>query len=351
MEVEEIDDWEQSGDEGEELYEHHKFQADRGQKPLRLDKFLQNLMEKTSRSRIQAAARAGSIRVNGKPEKPNYKVRAGDSISIVLAHPPREYDISPEPMELEILYEDRDVLVINKPAGLVVHPGVGNHSGTLVNGLMHHIRQLPAGSAADRPGLVHRLDKDTSGVMVIALNEVAMTHISLQFFERTTDRQYVALVWGDLKEDGGTIEGHIGRHPKERKCQAVFPDGSEGKPAVTHYQVLERFGYTTLVACKLETGRTHQIRVHFQHIGHPLFGDPRYGGDQVLKGTTFTKYKQFIQNCFEILGPRQALHARSLGFTHPATGERLYFETPVPMDFQEVLEKWRRYASAGLPKQ
>lgn len=346
MVEEELDDIDNGG-EGDELYEHHRFTADRGQNPLRLDKFLHNLMEKTSRNRIQNAAKAGSIHVNGKSEKSNYKIKPGDVVTIVMAHPPREIELIPEPIDLEILYEDRDVLVLNKQPGLVVHPGHGNYRGTLVNGLMHHISQLPKGSASDRPGLVHRLDKDTSGVMVIALNEVAMTHISLQFFQRTTDREYVALVWGDVAEEEGTVVGNIGRHPKERKCMAVFEDGSEGKHAVTHYRVLERFGYTTLVACKLETGRTHQIRVHMKHIGHPLFGDVRYGGDHVLKGTTFTKYRQFVQNCFDLLGPRQALHARSLGFNHPGNGKRMYFESPLPADFEEVLTKWRRYVGSA----
>lgn len=329
----------------EELYEHHRFVADKGQKPYRVDKFLFNFLENTSRNKIQQAARAGNILVNNGSVKPNYKVKPGDVVQVVLSFPPREIEIIPEDIPLEILYRDDHVVVLNKQPGMVVHPGYGNYTGTLVNALTFLFDNLPAGSQQDRPGLVHRLDKNTSGVMVVAANEFAMAHLAKQFFDRTTDRQYIALVWGDVKEDSGTIEGNIGRSLKDRKVQEVFPEGNYGKHAVTHYEVLERFGYVTLVACKLETGRTHQIRVHFKHIGHPLFNDHEYGGDKILKGTKFNKYKQFIDNCFEIC-PRQALHARSLGFTHPKTGERMRFETDIPEDMQNVIDKFRTYVQS-----
>lgn len=334
-------------DDEEELFEHFRFVADKGQKPLRVDKFLMNFVENTSRNKIQNAAAAGSIQINGKPVKSNGKVKGGDVVTVVMSHPPREIELRAENIPLEIVYEDRDVAVVNKDAGMVVHPGYGNYTGTLVNALVHHFENLPERNGDDRPGLVHRLDKNTSGIMVIAKNELAMTKLAKQFFDRTTERRYHALVWGDFEEEEGVIEGHIGRSLKNRKVMDVFPDGEFGKHAVTRWKVLERFGYVTLVECKLETGRTHQIRAHFQHIGHPLFNDEVYGGDRILKGTTFTKYKQFVQNCFNVC-PRHALHAKSLGFTHPSSGEFLRFDSELPSDMTELLEKWRNYAKHSM---
>ncbi len=329
-----------------ELYEHHRFVVDRGQEPVRIDKYLVNRLMQTSRTRIQSAAQAGNILVNEQTVKPNYRIKPGEVISIILPHPPRETEILPEDIPLNIIYEDEDVLVINKAAGMVVHPGVGNYSGTLINALYHHFRDQPFFQSGPdeqgRPGLVHRLDKDTSGILVIAKNELALNRLAKQFFDRTTQRRYLALVWGDLKEESGSIEGFIGRDIRDRTRMRVYPDASQGKPALTHYRVLERLGYVNFVECRLETGRTHQIRVHFRHIGHPLFNDATYGGDQILKGTTFSKYKQFVQNCFAIL-PRQALHAQSLGFVHPASGKEMYFESALPEDMALVIEKWRRY--------
>lgn len=336
----------ESGDQ--ELYEHHRWVADRGQELLRIDKFLMNRIQHASRNRIQNAAKAGNILVNGKEVKQNYRVKPGDEISLVLPHPPRDRTIAPENIPLEILFEDDEVLVINKQAGLVVHPGVGNYTGTLVNALMYHFSTLPdmGSEHGPRPGLVHRLDKDTSGVMVIAKTEFAMSHLARQFFQRTSDRRYTALVWGDLPNDHGTITGNIGRSLRDRKVMDVFPpDNDHSKHAVTHYTVLERFGYVTLVECKLETGRTHQIRVHFKHIGHPLFNDPWYGGNAIVKGTTFTKYRQFVENCFDLL-PRQALHARTLAFTHPTSGAWMSFESPLPNDMLSVIARWRTYVAA-----
>lgn len=327
----------------QEWYEHFVFTADKGQSPLRVDKFLMNFMEGTTRNKIQQAADNGQVWANGLPVKSNYKVKAGDEIKVVLAEAPRLIDIVAEDIPINIVYEDDAVVVINKEAGMVVHPGHGNYKGTLVNALKFHFDNLPSMSAElERPGLVHRIDKDTSGLLVIAKTEQAMQSLSAQFKARTTDRLYDALVWGSLAEDKGTIEGHIGRHLKDRMQMAVFEDGSQGKPAITHYKVTERFSYVTLVECKLETGRTHQIRAHFKHIGHPLFNDERYGGNQILKGTTFTKYKQFIENCFKTC-PRQALHAKTLGFDHPVTGERMFFAADMPSDFENLLEKWRIY--------
>ncbi len=328
--------------ENDDLYEHHKFVVSDGQEPLRIDKFLMNFIEDTTRSKIQQTIKAGNVLVNETPIKANYKVKPKDIIKVVLSYPTYENLLVAEDIPLDIVYEDDDVIVVNKPAGMVVHPGHGNYSGTLVNGLIHHIENLPKNSN-ERPGLVHRIDKDTSGLLVVAKTEFAMAHLSKQFFDRTTERLYYALVWGDIKEDEGTIEGNIGRSLKNRLQMAVFPNGEFGKRAVTHYKVLERFGYVTLVQCKLETGRTHQIRVHFKHIGHTLFNDERYGGDAILKGTTFTKYKQFVDNCFKVL-PRQALHAKTLGFTHPTTGEFLRFNSEIPEDMLNCFEKWRTYA-------
>jgi 23S rRNA pseudouridine1911/1915/1917 synthase len=325
----------------EEGFEHYKFTASIGQEPLRVDKFLMNFIENATRNKIQQAAKSGHVLVNDTIVKSNYKVKANDIVKVVFAHPPHESPLIPEDIPLDIVYEDNDIILINKPAGLVVHPGHGNYTGTLVNGLLHHIENLPTNSN-ERPGLVHRIDKDTSGLLVIAKSELAMASLSRQFFDRTTERLYYALIWGNLEQDQGTIQGHVGRSLKNRLQMDVFPDGEFGKHAVTHYKVLERFLYVTLVQCKLETGRTHQIRAHFKHIGHPLFNDERYGGNQILKGTTFTKYKQFVQNCFKVI-PRQALHAKTLGFTHPTTNEFMNFNSELPDDFKEVIEKWRSY--------
>lgn len=327
--------------ENDELHEHYRFTASEGQVPLRVDKFLMNFIENATRNKIQQAAKAGNILVNDTPVKSNYKVKPTDVVRVVLAHPPHENLLVAEDIPLNIVYEDDEVIVVNKPAGMVVHPGHGNYSGTLVNGLIHHIENLPTNSN-ERPGLVHRIDKDTSGLLVIAKTEYAMAHLSKQFFDRTTERLYYALVWGYLEEDSGTIEGHIGRSFKNRLQMDVFPDGEYGKSAITHFKVIERLTYVTLVQCKLETGRTHQIRAHFKHIGHTLFNDERYGGDGILKGTSFTKYKQFVDNCFKVL-PRQALHAKTLGFTHPKTGEFMKFDSAIPEDIEACLEKWRTY--------
>lgn len=328
----------------QELYEHHRFEVDKGQALLRIDKFLMNRLEHASRNKIQNAAEAGCILVNGKAVKSNYKVKPFDIISIVMARPPRDTEIYPENIPLNIFYEDEEVVVVNKPPGMVVHPAFGNFTGTLVNALVYHFQNLPTTrNGVSRPGLVHRIDKNTSGLLVIAKTEIAMTSLAKEFFDHTIERKYMALVWGDLKEDTGTITGHIGRSLRDRKVMDVFENGEYGKHAITHYKVLERFNYVTLVECKLETGRTHQIRAHFQHIGHPLFNDETYGGDKILKGTTFSKYKQFIENCFEIL-PRQALHAKSLGFIHPINKTRIFFDSELPEDFKAVLEKWRQYA-------
>lgn len=328
----------------EELYEHHRFEASKGQSALRVDKFLMNMIENTTRNKIQQAAENGSILVNDVAVKSNYKVKAGDVVRLVLAHPTYEQLLTPENIPLDIVYEDDQLLVINKPAGMVVHPGHGNYSGTLVNALAYHFENLPMNSS-ERPGLVHRIDKDTTGLLVVAKTEQAMAYLTKQFAEKTSEREYVALVWGNIEEDEGTVEGNIGRHDTNRMRMAVHESDEKGKHAVTHYKVLERFGYVTLVSCQLETGRTHQIRVHMKHIGHTLFNDERYGGDSILKGTTFTKYKQFVDNCFKVL-PRQALHAKTLGFEHPITKEFLRFDTPIPQDLQECIEKWRVYSKA-----
>ncbi|HCU20828.1 MAG TPA: RNA pseudouridine synthase [Bacteroidales bacterium] len=329
----------------QELFEHHRFVVDPGQSLLRIDKYLSYRLESTSRTRIQNAANAGNILVNNTPVKPNYKVKPGDIVQIVLPNPPREIELIPENIPINIVYEDDDVLVVNKKPGMVVHPAYGNYTGTLVNALMYHFRDLPLFSSGEaRPGLVHRIDKNTSGILVIAKNELSLNRLSRQFFDRITDRKYQALVWGTPDPPEGTITGNVGRNLKNRKIMQVFEDGSEGKPAITHYRILENLGYISLVECKLETGRTHQIRVHFSHIKHPLFNDEEYGGEQILKGTTFTKYQQFIRNCFKIL-PRQALHAKSLAFDHPVTGKRLSFESELPDDMVQVIDKWRKYTS------
>jgi 23S rRNA pseudouridine1911/1915/1917 synthase len=326
------------------LHEHYSFEASKGQEPLRVDKFLMNFIENATRNKIQAAAKEGNIWVNQKPVKSNYKVKAGDKVQVMFEHPPYENLLVPEDIPLNIVYEDEVLLVVNKPAGMVVHPGHGNYSGTLVNALLYHFKDLPLNSDS-RPGLVHRIDKDTSGLLVVAKTAEAMTHLSRQFFDKTSTREYIALAWGVFSEASGTIEGHIGRSLKNRLQMDVFEDESFGKPAITHYKVLEDLRYVSLIQCQLETGRTHQIRAHMKHIGHPLFNDGRYGGDKILKGTTFTKYKQFVDNCFKLL-PRQALHAKTLGFEHPITKKVLTFNTDLPEDFTACLEKWRAYVGA-----
>ena len=331
--------------EEQDLFEHLRVVVDKGQSLIRIDKFLMLRVENASRNRIQNAIEAGNVLVNEKQVKSSYKVKPGDVISIVLPHPPRDTEVYPEDIPIDIIYEDNDVLVVNKPAGMVVHPGYNNYNGTLVNALVFHFQQLPQLPGNDgRPGLVHRIDKDTSGLLLISRNEFAMTYLAKQFFDHTIARKYIALVWGDLAEDG-TVTGYIGRSLRDRKIMDIYDDESKGKWSVTHYKVLERFNYVTLIECQLETGRTHQIRAHMQHIGHPLFSDSSYGGDKIIKGTVFSKYKQFVENCFEIM-PRQALHARSLGFEHPVTKHRMYFESDLPADFQAVLEKWRNYVSS-----
>jgi len=337
---EEIDDT----DGNDDLYEHYRFKADKGQGALRVDKYLMNLIEKATRNKIQKAATAGNIHVNGLPVKSNYKVKGNDVVTVLFEHPPYEFLLVPENIPIDIVYEDDAVLVVNKAAGMVVHPGHGNYSGTLINALTYHFENLPNNSS-NRPGLVHRIDKDTSGLLVVAKTEEAMTHLAKQFFDKSTEREYVALVWGNVEEEEGTIEGNIGRHPKNRLQNTVYENDDEekGKPAVTHYKVLERLSYVTLVSCRLETGRTHQIRVHMKYIGHTLFNDERYGGEKILKGTTFSKYKHFVENCFKVL-PRQALHARTLGFVHPVTNEFMRFECPIPEDMEACLDKWRNYS-------
>ncbi|MDR1023274.1 MAG: RluA family pseudouridine synthase [Prevotellaceae bacterium] len=328
------------------MYEHFSFTADRGQAVVRIDKFLTNRMEHVSRSRVQSAAAAGNIWANGKPVKSNYKVKPLDAISVVLPYPPRVVEVIPENIPLDILYEDDDLIVLNKAAGMVVHPGHGNFSGTLVNALTYHLQDLPMFKTGDvRAGLVHRIDKNTSGILVAAKSDAAHNRLARQFFEHTIERLYVALAWGTPSPPEGTITGNIGRSVRNRIKMQVFPDGEQGKHAVTRYRVVENFGYISLLECKLETGRTHQIRAHMEYIGHPLFNDERYGGSEILRGTTFTKYRQFVRNCFDIL-PRHALHAKVLGFVHPATGNPMRFETPLPQDMSTVVEKWRRY-SAG----
>ena len=380
MNEDELDDLTENGEE-QELFEHFRIVADKGQMLLRIDKFLMDRIRNATRTKIQQAAEQGHILVNDKPVKSNYKVKPHDVIVVMFSHPPREIELVPQDIPLDIVYEDDSIIIINKAPGMVVHPGFGNYKDTLVNALVYHFQNLPVsrsgatlqkelkdGQANEpaslnknnqplthlpvlRPGLVHRIDKNTSGIMVIAKTDLAMTRLAKTFFDRDLDRLYIALVWGDFKEDSGTVVGNIGRHLRDRMLMDVFPEGSEhGKHAVTHYKVLERFGYVTLIQCKLETGRTHQIRVHMQHIGHPLFNDERYGGDRILKGTTFAKYKQFVENCFQIM-PRHALHAKSLGFRHPITGEYLHFDSELPADMQAVITKWRAYANANKSEQ
>jgi len=335
----------EENEQQEDLFEHHNLIADVGQEAIRIDKFLMKRLPNVSRNRLQTIAKAGTLFVNGKSVKSNYKVRPKDEISVVLPYPVREIKLIPEDIPIEVLYEDDQMIMVNKPANMIVHPGFGNYSGTLLNGLVYHFDSLPKkDDYFGRPGLVHRLDKHTTGILVVAKTEVALTHLAKQFHDRTSERVYYALVWGDLTENEGTITGPIGRSKKNRKVFQVYDEDEEyGKHAVTHYKVVERFGYVTLVECKLETGRTHQIRVHFKHIGHPLFHDLEYGGDRILKGTTFTKYQQFINNCFKLL-PGQALHAKTLGVEHPITGERVYYESELPEGFLRLLAKWRVYS-------
>jgi 23S rRNA pseudouridine1911/1915/1917 synthase len=331
--------------EESDMYEHFSFAADKGQAVVRVDKFLTNRLEHVSRNRVQNAAAAGNILANGTPVKSNYKVKPLDVVSVVLPYPPRVVEIIPENIPLDILYEDDDLIVLSKAAGMVVHPGHGNFSGTLVNALACHLQDLPLFKTGSvRAGLVHRIDKNTSGVMVVAKNDIAHNRLAKQFFDHTIERLYVALAWGTPDPPEGTITGNIGRNIRDRIKMQVFPDGEQGKHAVTHYRVTENFGYVSLLECRLETGRTHQIRTHMEYIGHPLFNDERYGGSAILKGTTFTKYRQFVQNCFEAL-PRHALHAKVLGFAHPSTGEAMRFETPLPQDMATVVERWRKYGN------
>ncbi len=329
-----------------ERYEHYRFTADPGQTLIRVDKFLTDRITGASRSRVQQSADAGNVEVNGEPQKSSYKVKPGDVVTVMMSYPPKDTSIIPEDIPLDIVYEDNELLVVNKPAGMVVHPGHGNFQGTLLNALAWHFgERKPFEAGDDRLGLVHRIDKDTSGLLVIAKTPRSKADLSAQFFNKTTSRLYNALVWG-VPDAEGVIVGDIGRDPKDRLAMAVFPEGSEqGKHAVTHYRVLESFNYVSLVECRLETGRTHQIRAHFKHIGHPLFADERYGGDKILRGTTFAKYKQFVDNCFKIC-PRQALHARTLGFTHPVTREQMSFSSPLPQDMEALIEKWREYSKS-----
>lgn len=335
-------------EESEELYERLSITIAKKQEPIRIDKFLMNRIEGATRNKIQQGIEAGRVLVNDKPIKSNYKIRPDDVIVIYQSHLPETNEIIPEDLPIRIEYEDDDILVINKEPGMVVHPGSGNPAGTLVNAVAFHLKQQNPDineEELNRFGLVHRIDKNTSGLLVLAKTPAAMTHLAKQFFDHTVHRRYVALVWGDFEEDSGTITGHVGRHLRFRKQFDVYPDGDHGKEAITHYKVLERFHYVTLVECRLETGRTHQIRVHMQHIGHSLFNDDFYGGDRIVKGTVFTKYKQFVDNCFEIC-PRQALHAQQLGFIHPRTGMEMRFESPLPDDMEKIIEKWRRYSSS-----
>ena len=341
--MQEEDIIEEEEEQQEDLYEHFSLVVDKGQESLRIDKFLVDRIRNASRNRLQAAMRAECVLVNGKPIKPNYKVKPLDAISIVLPHPPRDKELKGENIPLNIVFEDDHLLIINKPAGMVVHPGYNNYTGTLVNALVYHFDNLPTASGERRPGLVHRIDKDTTGLLVIAKDEYTLTHLAKQFFDHTVDRRYTALAWGNFPNDSGTITGNLARSQKDRRVMQVYKDEETGKHAITNYTVLEKFNYTTLIECKLETGRTHQIRIHMQSIGHPLFNDFSYGGDRIITGPSFTKYKQFIENCFTIC-PRQALHARTLSFVHPHTKEQVSFEAPLPEDMQKLIDKWREYS-------
>jgi 23S rRNA pseudouridine1911/1915/1917 synthase len=334
-------------DNSDELYERFSFKTDKGQDPLRIDKFLVNRIERATRNKLQQAIKAGMVLVNGKEIKPNYLIRPLDEIIVYSDMSPEETDVVPEKMDLNIVYEDNDLMMINKPAGMVVHPGSGNYTGTLLNGVawyLHEQNPQLTEETLPRFGLVHRIDKNTSGLLVLAKNDVAMRQLAKQFFDHSVTRQYLALVWGDVVEDEGTIIAHVGRHLRHRKLFEAYPEGDHGKEAITHYKVVERFGYVTLVQCVLETGRTHQIRVHMKYLGHPLFNDDFYGGDKIVKGTVYAKYKQFVDNCFDIC-KRQALHAKTLGFIHPTTGQEMFFESELADDIRLVIEKWRKYTS------
>ncbi len=329
----------------DDLYERFQFTADKGQEPYRIDKFLMNRIEGATRNKLQRAINAGLVLVNGKEVKQNYKIKAYDSIIVYSDASPESTDVVPEKMDLNIVYEDDHLMVIYKPAGMVVHPGSGNYSGTLLNGVAWYLQNKIPGVTEEtlpRFGLVHRIDKNTSGLLVLAKSDVAMRHLAKQFFDHTVKRKYVALAWGDFENESGTVIAHVGRHLRQRKLFEAYPEGDHGKEAITHYRVLERFNYVTLVECVLETGRTHQIRVHMKYIGHPLFNDDFYGGDRIVKGTVYASYKQFVDNCFALC-PRQALHAKTLGFIHPATGEEMHFDTEIPPDIAQVIEKWRNY--------
>ena len=326
----------------DELYEHFSFKVDKGQEPLRIDKFLMNRIENASRNKIQIAAKNGFIYANDNPVKQNYKVKPGDEVKVMFTHPPYENLLEPEKIDFEIIYEDKDVLVVNKPPNLVVHPGHGNYTGTLLNGILYHVNELPENSTG-RPGLVHRIDKDTSGLLVVAKTEIAMRNLSEQFFLKQTERKYIALTWGSFNDNKGTVDNYLSRDKKNRMIMSVTEDENYGKRAITHYKVLQDFNYVSLIECQLETGRTHQIRAHMKYLGNPIFNDERYGGNKIIKGTIFTKYKQFVENCFKIL-PRQALHAQSLGFNHPRTNKQMKFESQLPEDISLCLEKWKNYS-------
>lgn len=348
MQADETFDETTAPESGDELYQRFQFTVDKGQEPLRIDKFLMNRIEGGTRNKLQRAINNGFVLVNEKEVKQNYKIKAGDFIVVYSDTSPESTDVVPESLPLNIVYEDEAVLVINKPAGMVVHPGSGNYSGTLLNGVAYYLQQKNATVSEEtlpRFGLVHRIDKNTSGLLVLAKTEKAMRHLAKQFFDHTVQREYRALVWGDFETGGGTVKAHVGRNLRFRKLFEAYPEGDHGKDATTHYTVLERFNYVTLIRCVLETGRTHQIRVHMKYLGHPLFNDDTYGGDKIVKGTVYTKYKQFVENCFALC-PRQALHAKTLGFTHPETGEKVLFDTELPGDMQAVIEKWRGYVTS-----
>lgn len=347
-ENEELEDLQEQQENNEELYEKFVYKTDKGQEPYRVDKYLMNRIEGATRNKIQQAIHNNMVLVDGKAVKPNYKVKGVQEIVVFTDTTPDESDIFPENIPLDIVFEDDEIIIINKPAGLVVHPGSGNHNGTLLNGIAFYLQQKNASineESLPRFGLVHRIDKNTSGLLVLAKTSLAMRHLAKQFFDHTVSRKYVALAWGDMEQDEGTIIAHVGRNLRFRKLFEAYPEGDHGKDAITHYKVLERFGYVTLVECVLETGRTHQIRVHMKHIGHPLFNDDFYGGDKIVKGTVYTKYKQFVDNCFAIC-PRQALHAKTLGFVHPGTGKEIFFDSPLPTDMDQVIDKWRRYVKS-----
>jgi|JI9StandDraft_1071089.scaffolds.fasta_scaffold07034_1 23S rRNA pseudouridine1911/1915/1917 synthase len=338
----------ESTDNNDELYERFSITIDKGQEPLRIDKFLMQRLENATRNKLQQAINTGMVLVNGKEIRPNYKIRPLDQVVIYSDMSPEQTDVQPEPIPLNIVYEDEHLMLINKPAGMVVHPGSGNYTGTLLNGVAWHLKQIKPDLTEDalpRFGLVHRIDKNTSGLLVLAKSDIAMRHLAKQFFDHSISRKYVALVWGDVEQDSGTIIAHVGRHQRFRKLFEAYPEGDHGKEAITHYKVLERFGYVTLVECILETGRTHQIRVHMKYLGHPLFSDDFYGGDKIVKGTVYARYKQFVDNCFAIC-PRQALHAKTLGFIHPGTGKEILFESELPPDITEVIERWRNYSQS-----